>query len=585
MIGVNLSLLSAISNTSNSGFSGGDGSTMIPTADNWFQDTGVFTLSGSSPNTYTFHDTLSRILLYTSATSLDIEAVPITSNYSSGYITIYVNNVYNQTVQYSGTIGVRAIVTVTLPAGTNKLIEIEENAYVTGIKGIFTGTWRNSPIARTVAYGDSISCRGFVANSSAFGFTDLLRHDGFTSWTFYGSSGRRLNDDYLLDNSMMATAQALVTRCDGSLLNTVFITIGTNDYAGTSGTIWSAANFGSAYAALLSAIHTLNSNIKIVCMSPVIRSPETANTFGDNLDAYRTQISNAVSARSSYCTYINGTSVLSIGNLAVDGLHPNNTGHQEMHDNLRTSLGWTGLSLSGSAPTATASISLTVTNPITDPSTLPNIFAWWNPEITFTGVANNTSEQTMINLISGQTAWDLTQATSGSRPLVKTGTSPNAKRGLRFDGVDDYYRQSGSPTLVGLPRHIFATLKCITGTTSGVILDGAVNQSNWLIQGNPTLGIGMSAGNYRTGFGPDHTGFVLVEMLFKAGSLSTLIINQTSVLAAGDSGSANLTGFTLGATGGTAGFFSNVEFYDIFICSQELTGSSLASARTYMATV
>lgn len=209
--------------------------------------------------------------------------------------------------------------------------------------------------------------------------------------------------------------------------------------------------------------------------------------------------------------------------------------------------------------------------------------AWYNPELSYPSTADGTVISALPNLISGQTAWDLAQATSGARPVLKTGVSPGGKRGLRFDGVDDFMRNTGTPTVLTQPRHIFCVAKVIVGAVSAVLLDGASNHENWLIQGNATLLMNFNCGSAVGGVGPDHTSSRRYACLNKAGSLSSLVMDGTTI-ATGDAGSAPMTGLTLGGIGGgSSGFFANVEFYDIFIVPGEVTGATLTAAYTYQA--
>ena len=131
----------------------------------------------------------------------------------------------------------------------------------------------------------------------------------------------------LKDDGTDATArQTFSTRLASYNPSKIWFAIGTNDYGNSNG-MWSAADFGTAYADLLDKLHTDIPGATIYCQSPLIRTTETANLNHSNtLDDYRAQISTAAAARSGYCTYVNGKTILSTSDL-TDGVHPSTAGH------------------------------------------------------------------------------------------------------------------------------------------------------------------------------------------------------------------------------------------------------------------
>ena len=110
--------------------------------------------------------------------------------------------------------------------------------------------------------------------------------------------------------------------------------IGTNDYGLNR---WTAANFGTAYAALLDDLHTALPSMQIYCQTPLLRSVETANGSGSTLGNYRTQITTAVSTR-AWATLVDGTAIMTTGSLA-DGVHPTDAGHVLYAAAVKTVLG------------------------------------------------------------------------------------------------------------------------------------------------------------------------------------------------------------------------------------------------------
>jgi lysophospholipase L1-like esterase len=118
----------------------------------------------------------------------------------------------------------------------------------------------------------------------------------------------------------------------------IWLAIGTNDYGLNK---WSAANFGYAYAALLDALHVRFPTATIYTQTPIQRTVETANTFGDTLPNYRTQITTAQAARAAWCTLVVGTGATwpqAPGDLD-DGVHPTDAGHLKYANSVKTVLG------------------------------------------------------------------------------------------------------------------------------------------------------------------------------------------------------------------------------------------------------
>jgi lysophospholipase L1-like esterase len=135
----------------------------------------------------------------------------------------------------------------------------------------------------------------------------------------------------LYEDAFDGTARtALAGRLASTNARYLWICIGTNDYAADQD--WNAADFGAAYADLLDKIHAAAPSMKIFCQSMIQReapAAETANSFGNTLGDYRTQISTAVSTRTSFCTYVEGAAgaIVPLGN-SSDGIHPNSDGHR-----------------------------------------------------------------------------------------------------------------------------------------------------------------------------------------------------------------------------------------------------------------
>ena len=180
---------------------------------------------------------------------------------------------------------------------------------------------------RIVVYGDSISVGSSSADAQKDAWTTQLRITHGRNVLVEGYGYRALNDDCADASARTAFANRIASYSP----SLIWLAIGTNDFGLGR---WSAADFGTAYADILDKLHVALPSVTIYCQSPLQRiSPdsENANGFGDTLGDYRTEISNAATARNSYCTYVEGAAgaIVSDANLSADGLHPSTAGHAE----------------------------------------------------------------------------------------------------------------------------------------------------------------------------------------------------------------------------------------------------------------
>lgn len=173
---------------------------------------------------------------------------------------------------------------------------------------------------RLLIYGDSITVGdgcGETVQEDAWAVLVRQSFSGSVALEAWGS--RSLHED-CNTSGLRAEFVAKVAKRNPTIL---WLAIGTNDY-GLDDT-WSAADFGTAYAALLDDLHTALPGAAIYAQTPILRSSEPENAFGDTLGEYRTAISNACTGR-AWVTLVDGSAFLTTDDLA-DGTHPNVTGH------------------------------------------------------------------------------------------------------------------------------------------------------------------------------------------------------------------------------------------------------------------
>ena len=188
-----------------------------------------------------------------------------------------------------------------------------------------------APADRILFYGDSITVGGNSDTPAVEGYSTLVRaaHAGSVAVEGYGY--RALHND-----CVDATARAaFVAKIVAYAPERIWLAIGTNDYGLNK---WTAANFGTAYAALLDDLHTALPSATIFCQTPLLRTTETANGSGSTMGDYRTQISTAVSTRTAYATLVDGTTIMTTASL-VDGVHPTTAGHVLYANAVKTMLG------------------------------------------------------------------------------------------------------------------------------------------------------------------------------------------------------------------------------------------------------
>ena len=174
-----------------------------------------------------------------------------------------------------------------------------------------------------VVYGDSITAGGNSTNRPYEGYPIVLRELIANPVTVEAWGWRALFDDC----SSAGAIDTFVAKIAAVSPTIVWLAIGTNDYGLDK---QNAANFETMYANMLADLVVALPSAKIYCASPIHRTDETANSFGDTTGAYRTAISNAVTTTSDPdVSYVDTSSWLVDGDLD-DGVHPTTAGHAIM---------------------------------------------------------------------------------------------------------------------------------------------------------------------------------------------------------------------------------------------------------------
>jgi lysophospholipase L1-like esterase len=305
-----------------------------------FADSGTTSVSGGHVVTSPF----AQAQYTTTATSLAISSYnDIFASFPTfTELGVYVDGAYLQSVPAPAAGSTTAIVELAAGSKTVSIVNGSQSKPASSVIGTFvTQIAANAAMTavapsasnRVAIYGDSIAVGANSSPITQKAWALLVRADYYPdSLAVEGYGYRTLHSDCVNAPARAAFVAKIVTLNPERLV----IAIGTNDYGLEP---WSAASFGTAYAALLDDLNTALPTMTIFCVTPLLRTVETANAYGDTLGAYRTQISTAVGTRGSFCTLVDGTAIMTVGSLDADGLHPTTAGHALYADAVKTALG------------------------------------------------------------------------------------------------------------------------------------------------------------------------------------------------------------------------------------------------------
>lgn len=286
---------------------------------------------------------LASIKLTTSATKIGVKAYETIANSDFAKIGVYVDGAYYSQMSYGATAAVTETI-ATLPAGEKTVTLISGLTSDLGRNlqpaGTFLQSLRaNGSLTRVavsssgtlLAIGDSLTVGGNADPYTRDGWLMKLRNAAPYPVAAHAMGFGNI-EDYAGDSTKRTALLAKLAQYNP---NKFIIALGTNDYQfGT----FSAASFGTAYAALLDALHTAYPSAQIWCITPPTLAIETANAQGSTAGNYRTQITTAVSTRSSYATVVDGTAICSSSDL-VDGVHGNSAWHASYYAGVSAAVG------------------------------------------------------------------------------------------------------------------------------------------------------------------------------------------------------------------------------------------------------
>jgi hypothetical protein len=190
---------------------------------------------------------------------------------------------------------------------------------------------------RWAGYGDSIMSTALAIPDSRFGYVPILRQPGNYAGRLSVEAwgGRSLWDDggnggWGFSSYNQLATQMLQLVFDATTIQ-IWDAMGFNDYGMSR---WSAASYGAACGTFYDQLHGQQPAAQIFAQTLLITGLEsTPNTFGDVPPDYRAAKAAAAATR-PFVTLVPGPSLMSVGNLSADGIHPNNAGHAQLATNI-----------------------------------------------------------------------------------------------------------------------------------------------------------------------------------------------------------------------------------------------------------
>lgn len=283
----------------------------------------------------------------TAATSVDITYYA--QGAVSGYVNLalYIDGVFQNEIVPSA-YGAFTTTTVALPAGSKRVCIV--NSAMSGNLGsvysvgtVVSNVVFNAPATpyeypttgRVLIYGDSVSTGGHATPLTQNAYVMRLRGMTTTDISLYGTSGRGFKIDYDWPGTVGGRL-GFVDIIRGYNPAVLWMAMGVNDYGQAA---WSAASFGTAYAATLDALHAALPSLQIYAQSPLNPAyGATPNAQGSTLQDYCDAVQAACVGR-AWCTFVAGSSIItSPGTELTDGVHPNNAGNLTYANYIKSAL-------------------------------------------------------------------------------------------------------------------------------------------------------------------------------------------------------------------------------------------------------
>ena len=173
---------------------------------------------------------------------------------------------------------------------------------------------------------------------------------------------------------------------------------------------------------------------------------------------------------------------------------------------------------------------------------------------TFTEILNSNNGNNLFLLQAGSSGFSGTI----DNVLVESFDYPS---GILFDGVDNYLKADVF-TLVQ-PETVYILGKQVTWTITDNWFDGDTASTGLLQQVTSTPQVAASADIQSSTISPTLDTYVVISVVFN-GANSVLQLNDDTPIT-GDFGADNLDGFTLGAIGGGASGWGNIQIKEVII--------------------
>jgi uncharacterized repeat protein (TIGR02543 family) len=259
-------------------------------------------------------------------------------------IDIFIDNVYNQSIA-SAVAG--EYKSVTLPAGT-KTVEIIEGitnrdndgSMITGTTIVDVLTPKSSTTTvitetttakKIVTICDSAGVGQGVTDPIQNAFIRLFKINDSIEVETIGAGWDSIYKDVAGTSELVTATITRLTKAFSNATDKRLLIEASHNDAGLYGI--TSTVLSTYYNNLLDAVHALDSNIKIYCIGPF-----TGPSFAETLKGtYRTAIQGICTARSGYCTYINGpTASPNYPSNYPDTLHPNDAENIVIYNNIRS---------------------------------------------------------------------------------------------------------------------------------------------------------------------------------------------------------------------------------------------------------